>query len=177
VRRVSLLLLGLGMSTPCRAQVPRLLTTDSLAGWLRAPSGSEVVLLDVREPWVSYLQDHLPGAAWLNVETLRATEGELPFQLLPPSHYAELFRRLGLAPETPVVVYSAGDQLDIDATFVAWLLASAGATRVYLLDGGYAKRAAAHPTLPAPPVADCALRRRAVPPDRGQSGRRPGRPA
>ncbi|HTS86919.1 MAG TPA: rhodanese-like domain-containing protein [Gemmatimonadales bacterium] len=139
MRRVSLLLLGLGMSTPCRAQVPRLLTTDSLAGWLRAPSGSEVVLLDVREPWVSYLQDHLPGAAWLNVETLRATEGELPFQLLPPSHYAELFRRLGLAPETPVVVYSAGDQLDIDATFVAWLLASAGATRVYLLDGGYAK--------------------------------------
>ena len=38
-----------------------------------------------------------------------------------------------------MVIYSAGDQLDVDATYVAWILASAGARTVYLLDGGYAK--------------------------------------
>ena len=86
-----------------------------------------------------HLQNHLPGAAWLNIETLRAGEGALPFQLLPSDHYAALFRRLSLEPATPVVIYSAGDQLDVDATYVAWILASAGARTVYLLDGGYAK--------------------------------------
>jgi thiosulfate/3-mercaptopyruvate sulfurtransferase len=130
---------------PARAQhTPRLIGTERLAQWLaQADSGRDgsraPVLLDVRQSWVSYLQNHIPGAEWLNVETLRAGEGELPFQLLPAAHYVELFRRLGLGPSRPVVVYSAGDQLDIDATFAVWLLASAGAHEVYLLDGGYAK--------------------------------------
>ncbi len=119
------------------AQTPRLISTDSLAAWLARPEPP--ALLDVRQPWVSYLQNHLPGAAWLNIETLRAGEGALPFQLLPSDHYAALFRRLSLEPATPVVIYSAGDQLDVDATYVVWILASAGARTVYLLDGGYAK--------------------------------------
>ena len=89
--------------------------------------------------WASYLEHHLPRAVWLNVETLRAQSGDLPFQLLPAEHYAELFRRLRITPDRRVVIYSAGDQADIDATFAAWLLASAGATRVMVLDGGYAK--------------------------------------
>lgn len=101
--------------------------------------GDSARVLDVRQSWTSYLTNHLPNAAWLNIETLRAQNGELPFQLLTGEQYAELFRRLNLEPAKPVVVYSAGDQFDIDATFVAWLLSSAGARRVYLLDGGYAR--------------------------------------
>ncbi len=97
------------------------------------------VILDVRAAWVSYLQNHLPDAAWLNIETLRSTDGRLPFQLLPPQHYIDLFRRLGIDRDTRVVVYSAGDQLDIDATFTAWLLLSAGVRQVWVMDGGYAR--------------------------------------
>ena len=100
---------------------------------------NDVAIIDVRQSWTSYLTNHLPGAGWLQVETLRAQQDELPFQLLTPGAYAELFRRLHVDPGKPVVVYSAGDQFDIDATFAAWLLASAGATEVYLLDGGYAR--------------------------------------
>lgn len=118
------------------AQAPRLISTAELAA---LADSAPVRLIDVRQSWVSYLQNHLPNAAWLNIETLRAQDGDLPFQLLPGGHYAELFRRLGVEPARPVVVYGAGDQLDIDATFVCWLLASAGARRVHLLDGGYAK--------------------------------------
>ena len=128
------------------AQTPRLIGTEELANWIArteapagAPAGAVPVLVDVRQSWTGYLQNHLPGAVWLNVETLRSQQGELPFQLLPAEHYATLFDRLGLSPVTPVVVYSAGDQLDIDATFTAWLLASAGAQHVHLLNGGYAK--------------------------------------
>lgn len=128
------------------AQVPQLVSTAELAAWLAEPGPergyvdrSPVHLIDVRQSLVGYLQNHLPGAVWLHVETLRAQEGELPFQLLSGGQYAELFRRLHLHRDGIIVVYSAGDQLDIDATFTAWLLVSAGAVRVFVLDGGYAK--------------------------------------
>lgn len=97
------------------------------------------LLIDVRPSWTSYLQGHLPGAIWLNIETLRAQREELPFQLLAGAQYAELFRRLGATPSGRIVIYSAGEQLDIDATFVAWLLTAAGAQNVAVLNGGYAK--------------------------------------
>ena len=121
---------------PAAAQTPRLIRPAEL---IAMGDTAGVRVLDVRQSWVSYLQNHLPNAAWLNIETLRAQDRELPFQLLPAEQYTELFRRLSLEPSRPVVVYSAGDQLDIDATFVCWLLASAGMRRVYLLDGGYAR--------------------------------------
>lgn len=98
-----------------------------------------VTVLDVRASWTSYLQNHLPNAAWLNIETLRAQQGELPFQLLSGEQYARLFQRLGVDPGRMVVVYSAGEQLDIDATFTAWLLAELGHPKVRVLDGGYAR--------------------------------------
>jgi thiosulfate/3-mercaptopyruvate sulfurtransferase len=41
--------------------------------------------------------------------------------------------------DQPVVIYSAGETRNIDATFLAWLLAGFGHPRVYLLDGGYFK--------------------------------------
>jgi len=127
------------------AQSPRLVSTHELASLLRRDSTGAltnyvpVAVVDVRQSWTSYLQNHLPGAVWLNVETLRAQQGDLPFQLLPAQHYAELFKRLRIYIGGRVAIYSAGDQADVDATFVAWLLASAGATDVMVLDGGYAK--------------------------------------
>jgi len=118
------------------APQPALISTDSLARMLENES---VTVLDVRQPWTAYLQNHLPGSVWLNVETLRSTSGGLPFQLLPAEIYAALFSRAGVRADRPVVVYSAGDQFDIDATFVVWILAGFQHSRIYLLDGGYAK--------------------------------------
>jgi len=98
-----------------------------------------VSVIDVRQAWSSYLQNHLPDAAWLNIETLRSGSGPLPFQLLPARQYAELFARLGIGRDRPVVVYSAGDQSDIDGTFVVWLIHEVGHADVRLLDGGFAR--------------------------------------
>lgn len=130
------LCLGAAPVADAQGRSPRLVSTTELAERL---GREEMVVIDVRQAWSSYLESHLEGAVWLHIETLRAAQDGLPFQLLGGAEYARLFGRLGVRPGLPVVVYSAGDQLNIDATFVAWLLASAGASDVSLLDGGYAK--------------------------------------
>lgn len=143
-------LVALAMATPARAQnlrvkaadtrdpaqVVGLVSTDTLAAWLaRGP----VRLLDARQDMFTYLRGHLPQAQYLNIETLRAAERGVPGQLLPGGWYADLFTRLGLSGDGPVVVYSAGESMNIDATFVVYLLGAIGQPKVYLLDGGYAK--------------------------------------
>ncbi len=116
---------------------PQLLSTDSLAAWQRR--GVPLRLVDVRLDVWSYLKGHLPESQYLNIETLRASRNGVPVQLLDAHWYRRLFRRLGLEPAVPVIVYSAGETLNIDATFAVWILAAMGHPRVYLLDGGFSK--------------------------------------
>ncbi|MEP6572011.1 MAG: sulfurtransferase [Gemmatimonadota bacterium] len=113
---------------------PGLIATEALGA-----RGAHATILDVRPEWTDYLQNHIPGAAWLNIETLRASDHGLPFQLLPGETYAMLFSRLGVQRDQPVIIYSAGETRDIDATYVAWLLSSLGQSQVSVLDGGFAK--------------------------------------
>ena len=127
-----------GHLTRSGTSAPALITTERLAQVI-AESPRELTVIDVRESWTDYLQNHLPGAGWLHVETLRVSQDGLPFQLLPAEDYATIFTRLGVQVGRPVVIYSAGSALDIDATFVAWLLTALGQQPVYILDGGYAK--------------------------------------
>jgi thiosulfate/3-mercaptopyruvate sulfurtransferase len=116
--------------------LPRLVSTEELARWQRQ---GPVSVVDVRADLFTYLKDHLPGAVYLSTETLRASAGGIPAQLLSPRAYAELFGRLGLRLDQPVVIYSAGETRNIDATFLAWLLAGFGHPKVYVLNGGYFK--------------------------------------
>jgi thiosulfate/3-mercaptopyruvate sulfurtransferase len=118
------------------AGVARLLGTDSLAAWSRR---EQVLLVDVRPDPFAYLEAHLPGAVYLNTETLRAAQGGVPMQLLADDWYRGLFSRIGIRWDRPVVVYSAGESRNIDATFLVWLLRSMDHPAVYLLDGGYAR--------------------------------------
>ena len=120
-----------GDSTP-----PRLVSTEDLASWLAA---GRVNLVDVRSDVAAYLKDHLPGAVSLHPETLRSSDGGLPTQLLSARSYSDLFARLGLSFDAPVVIYSSGETRNIDATFLSWVLAGFGHPRVFLLDGGYFK--------------------------------------
>jgi thiosulfate/3-mercaptopyruvate sulfurtransferase len=62
----------------------------------------------------------------------------VPNLLLPAESYATLFTRLGIRPGRSVVVYSAGETRDIDATYLAWILGGFQAP-VRVLDGGYSK--------------------------------------
>ncbi len=121
---------------PGPGALPALVSTDELSAWQRE---RRVSLVDVRADMFTYLGGHLPGAVYLNIETLRASEAGVPGQLLSPTGYRDLFSRLGLSLDTPVVVYSAGETGNINATFLAWLLAGFGHPEVYVLNGGYSK--------------------------------------
>lgn len=125
-----------GPVAPAAEARPGLVSTEELAAWqARGP----VVLVDIRTDVFTYLRGHLPGAVYLNRETLRASRGGMPTQLLDGSAYAALFSRMGLPFDRPVVIYSAGETHNIDATFLAWLLAGFGHRQVYVLDGGFFK--------------------------------------
>ncbi len=116
--------------------LPGIVSTDELAAW---QAERAVSVIDVRTDVFTYLKGHLPGAVYLHTETLRASQGGIPTQLLSGVAYADLFSRLGLSFDQPVVIYSAGETHNIDATFLAWILAGFGHPRVYVLDGGYFK--------------------------------------
>jgi thiosulfate/3-mercaptopyruvate sulfurtransferase len=121
---------------PVSGASPAIVSTDELAA-LQAKG--PVILVDVRTDVFAYLRGHLPGAVYLNTETLRASRGGIPTRLLDGSAYAALFSRMGLPFDRPVVVYSAGETHNIDATFLAWLLAGFGHRHVSVLDGGFFK--------------------------------------
>ena len=118
------------------ALLPRLIEPDSLATLLTSDTP---LVLDLRAVWTDYMQNHLPGAEWAHNETFRAALGGLPFQLFGEEDYRRLFQRLGVDPGRPVVIYSPGQESDVYATYVAWLLAGFGHAQTYVLDGGYAR--------------------------------------
>ena len=125
-----------GAAALAKASTPRLVSTEELAHWRR---DRPPIVLDVRPDMFTYLKDHLPGAEYLNIESLRAAQLGVPAQILTAKDYAQLFGRLGVSLDKPVVIYSAGESRNIDATFVAWLLAGFGHPDVYVLNGGYFK--------------------------------------
>ncbi len=116
----------------------RLMTTEHLARMVSIPEW-KVTVIDARSDLGAYLEGHIPGAVFLHNETLRWTGNGVPADLLPAESYRALFERLGVRRDRPVVIYSAGDQADFHASFIAWLLRGFGHPQVYLLDGGLVK--------------------------------------
>lgn len=106
-------------------------------------TGSAPILLDIR--WQlggppgkpAYLAGHLPGAAYVDMETdlagpVSAGTGRHP--LPPATAFAEAMRRAGVRADRPVVVYDGGQ--GIAAARAWWLLRTSGHPDVRVLDGG-----------------------------------------
>jgi thiosulfate/3-mercaptopyruvate sulfurtransferase len=103
---------------------------------LEAQLPPAVVLLDAR-PFREFLSGHLPGAQSVSPENLRSTSGGVPAALYPPELLDAIFARVGIDAKAHVVVYGA--ETDVDATYVATAARIAGAARVQVLDGGFAR--------------------------------------
>ncbi len=119
------------------ATVNPLITAEQLAGRSAAP-----VVLDVRwslsgsdEP--GYLDAHLPGARFLDLDRdLAGAPGAGGRHPLPDAaDLRRALRRVGLADGSEVVVYDGGSGLS--AARAWWLLRWAGLTAVRVLDGGF----------------------------------------
>ena len=117
------------------------------------------VLLDVRwalgDPhgYRHYLQEHLPGAVFVDLQTELAAAG-VPERGRHPLPAAEDFeasaRRWGINDGDVVVAYD--DSGNMAAARAWWMLRDAGLAEVYLLDGGLAAWRAAGLALEAGPV-------------------------
>jgi thiosulfate/3-mercaptopyruvate sulfurtransferase len=117
------------------------------------------VLLDVRwalgDPhgYRHYLQEHLPGAVFVDLQTELAAPGvpERGRHPLPaPEDFEASARRWGINDGDVVVAYD--DSGNMAAARVWWMLRDAGLAEVYLLDGGLAAWCAAGLPLEAGPV-------------------------
>ena len=116
-------------------------------------------LLDVRwalgDPhgYRNYLQEHLPGAVFVDLQTQLAAPGapERGRHPLPaPEDFEAAARRWGINDGDVVVAYD--DSGNMAAARVWWMLRDAGLAEVYLLDGGLAAWRAAGLPLEAGPV-------------------------
>ncbi len=105
---------------------------------------SDLMLLDTQPNIHDYIQEHIPGAVYMNEGLLRVPLGGLPGQYVPAESIEPVIRRLGLKADVPVVVYTGtgpykgwGDGLE--QTMAAYSLARFGHKNVYVLDGGIDK--------------------------------------
>ncbi len=113
--------------------------------WLmeQLPS-DELQVLDTQPNVHDYIQQHIPGALYMNESLLRVPFNGLPAQYIPARAFEILARRVGLNDDVPVVVYTGkgafkgwGDGLE--QTMMAYTLARFGHNHVYVLDGGLEK--------------------------------------
>ena len=122
---------------------PLLVSGEWLEGHLADPS---VRIADVRWSLLerdkgrnAYLQAHVPGAVFVDVDTdLASPRGQGPGRhpLPRPEAFAESMSRAGIGPDTHVIAYDFGD--GSTAARLWWLLRYFGHDRASLLDGGFA---------------------------------------
>jgi thiosulfate/3-mercaptopyruvate sulfurtransferase len=103
-----------------------------------------LMILDVQPNVHDYIQEHVPGAVYMNEGLLRVPRQGLPAQYAPQEAIEANFRRVGLRADVPVVVYTGtgpfkgwGDGLE--QTMMSYTLARFGHQKVYVLDGGIDK--------------------------------------
>lgn len=116
-----------------------LISAQKLAGIL-----DDVVLCDMRWDLTdpnkghdTYRAGHLPGAVFVDLDTdLSAPPGDNGRHPLPTTKtFAETLGRLGITPDSHVVVYD--DMQGRVAARMWWMLRSIGHDEVQVLDGGY----------------------------------------
>ncbi len=110
-----------------------LVTTSWLEEHLEDP---EVRILEVSsaDDDTKYKEGHIPGAAWWYWKDLCWHEADREF--LTPEEMADRLGRIGIAPDTTLVLY--GDPVQF-GTYAFWALTMSGHAELRLLDGARTK--------------------------------------
>lgn len=88
-----------------------------------------------REAWAA---GHIPGSGFADLmHQLSDRDTRLPMMMPPAAQFAAAMGRLGVGPDTQVVLYDSGNHTW--ATRVWWMLRSMGFNAAAVLDGGFAK--------------------------------------
>jgi len=130
-------------------QQHHLVSTDWLALRLGQPG---LVIVDAswylpaqkRDARQEYLDAHIPGAVFFDLDAASAQDTSLPHMMPTPTAFASVMRKLGVADGAQIVVY---DGLGLfSAPRLWWMLRAFGARDVAVLDGGLPQwRAEGHP--------------------------------
>lgn len=112
--------------------------------WLETHLEEDLMIMDIQPNVHDYIFEHIPGAVYFNEGLLRVPLKGKPAVYTSQEALQANFRRVGLRPDLPVVVYTGtgafkgwGDGLE--QTMVAYTLARCGHNNVYVLDGGLDK--------------------------------------
>ena len=92
---------------------------------------------DPRNARAEHAARHIPGAVFFDIDVISDHATHLPHMLPAPTAFAVHARRLGVAPESRVVVYDA--QGIFSAPRVWWSFRAMGHDRIWVLDGGLPK--------------------------------------
>ena len=114
-------------------------STEWLAERLEDPS---VVIIDAtwfmpgtpRDARAEHAERHIPGAVFFDIDEISDHSNLLPHMLAEPKDFAVHARRLGVEPDSTVVVYDA--QGLFSAARVWWNFRAMGHEEVWVLDGG-----------------------------------------
>jgi thiosulfate/3-mercaptopyruvate sulfurtransferase len=119
-----------------------MVSTDWLAERLGAPG---LVIIDAtwfmpgtpRDARAEHAERHIPGAVFFDIDEIADHATPLPHMLAAPADFAVHARRLGVEPDSDVVVYDA--QGLFSAPRVWWTFRAMGHAAVAVLDGGLPK--------------------------------------
>ncbi len=117
-----------------------LVTTDWLSRHLAAP---DLVVVDAswylaamqRDSRAEYIEGHIPGAVFWDLDALSDQHPSLPHMLPDPLSLGRGIAALGIGDAERVVVYD-GSGVNLSAPRVWWTLLAAGHDQVAVLDGG-----------------------------------------
>lgn len=119
-----------------------LVSTQWLAGRLGTPGlviidGSWYLPALNRDPRKEYLEGHIPGAIFFDLDALSSHATDLPHMMPEPTEFASAMRKLGISDGAQIIVY---DGLGLfSAPRIWWMLKAFGARDVHVLDGGLPK--------------------------------------
>ena len=91
-------------------------------------------IIDMADDVADYRKGHIPGAVHVDIETTRVAVPGRGVRLPNADEASQLFGRLGLTPDTRVVIYD--DAGSLNAAWLFYVLDAFGHRRVALLDGG-----------------------------------------
>ena len=121
---------------------------------LRILDGSWWMPAEGRSGHAEYLEAHIPGAVFFDIDAIADRTVDLPHMLPTPEEFTAAAGRLGLSRDATIVTY---DTFGIRAAArVWWTLRVMGFTRVFVLDGGLrtwraeGRRLEAGETIPSP---------------------------
>ncbi len=116
--------------------------TDALERELDAP---DLVIVDAswhmpsdgRDARKEYLEEHIPGAVFFDIDEIADTKSPLPHMLPPPEKFSSRMRSMGIGDGSRIVVYDTKGLFS--AARVWWTFRVMGVNDVSVLNGGLPK--------------------------------------